>query len=245
MDIIYRWFIGDMGQIGIYEYKAIHIISTIVVFVLLVLFALFAKLSKNTITKRKVLVIFSYSLLGFEVFWRIIYIFLMKVDFNMLWPMYPCNLGGILVPIIAITDNKLLKKMFYLFAFVGGVLTFAMPGAVFCNNVLVFPILKSIVQHIGILAIPLYEYVSNTYKPSLKHYPLVICGCLIHIFNCEVITKLIGLVGDFMYLNSGLPFRIPGVPSWIVITIFGSLVLLVLSYVLNIKESNKCIKNIV
>ena len=105
------------------------------------------------------------------------------------------------------------KQLLYLFGFIGGVLTFAMPDGIFCQDVLVFPILKSILQHTGLLLIPAIEYVSGSYRPSLKDYGWIVAGCLIHLVNCEGINRLLGFTEDYMYLRSDLPFVIPGVPQ--------------------------------
>lgn len=151
--------------------------------------------------------------------------------------MYPCNLGGILLPIIALVNWQTGKKMFYLFGFVGGVLTFAIADGIFSSDVLVFPIVKSILQHTGLLLIPMLEYVSGTYRPSLKHLGWVILGCLIHLINCEVIDRLLGFTGDYMFFRSGMPFVIPGVPQWITLSIFALLVLSLLSFLCDIRGS--------
>ena len=132
--------------------------------------------------------------------------------------MYPCNLGGILLPIIALAKLRRLKRMFYLFGFLGGVMTFAIPDGIFSTDVLVFPILKSILQHTGLLLIPALECTSGTYRPSLKDMGWIIFGSLIHVVNCEIIVRLMGLTGDYMFLRSSLPFVIPGVPQFITLT---------------------------
>ena len=67
-------------------------------------------------------------------------------------------------------------------------------------------------QHTGILLIPAFEYASGTFRPSVRTYPWLIVGCLIHSFNCEVIDRWFGLTEDYMFFRSDMPFVIPGVP---------------------------------
>lgn len=134
--------------------------------------------------------------------------------------------------------------MFYLFGFVGGVLTFAIPDGIFCRDVMSFPILKSVLQHTGLLLIPMLEYGMGKFRPTLRHMPWVIAGMLIHLLNCEGIDRLLGLTGDYMFLRSGLPFVIPGVPQPITISVFALLVLVVLCFLSDPKGSWNTVKSI-
>ena len=233
-----RWLIGDMGTPGNYDYTAIHYWTIAAVAAMFVLFLTAAiLLRKHPRQQRKILVGVALFQLAFEVAGRLIYLFVKGDHISCWWPMYPCNLGGILLPIIALVNWQTGKKMFYLFGFVGGVLTFAIADGIFSSDVLVFPIVKSILQHTGLLLIPMLEYVSGTYRPTLKHLGWVILGCLIHLINCEVIDRLLGFTGDYMFFRSGMPFVIPGVPQWITLSIFALLVLSLLSFLCDIRGS--------
>lgn len=233
-----NWLIGAMGTEGEYMYQPIHWYSTAAVLLALAAAVVFCLCNRdNSVRCRKLLVGVSVFQLLFEITWRLIY-WLVKGDSILCWwPMYPCNLGGILIPVFALLNLRSGKKMFYLFGFVGGVLTFAMPEGIFCRDVLVFPILKSILQHTGLLLIPVIEYVAGSYRPSIKDYGWVIAGCLVHLVNCEGIDRLLGFTGDYMFFHSGLPFVIPGVPQWITISIFAAAVLALLSFVCDIPGS--------
>ncbi len=222
---MYNWLVGNMGTHGEYQYQAIHLITTLVVVLLVAGAAVWGKRGG-----RKLVVAVSLFQLGFEVLWRVIYLWIKGEPVVSLWPVYPCNLGGILVPVIALCNWKTGKKLFYLFGFVGGMLTFALPEGIFNSNVLTFPILKSILQHTGLLVIPVLEYAANTYRASLKHLRWCVLGCLIHVVNCEGIDRLLGFTGDYMFFRSGLPFVIPGVPQFITMSVFGLLVLAGLSW---------------
>ncbi len=230
------WLIGNLGTGGEYQYQSMHLWSTAIVAVLVIAAALYGR--RGGSKKRGLLAAIAWFHLGFEVFWRLIYFFLKDSGLTALWPMYPCNLGGILLPIIALCNWKPGKRMFYLFGFVGGVLTFAMPEGIFCSDVLTFPILKSILQHTGCLLIPVLEFSDGSFRPSLKDLGWCVAGCLIHLANCEGIDRLLGFTGDYMFLRSGLPFVIPGVPSWLTISVFALLVLTLLSWL-----SGKAVKN--
>ena len=239
------WLIGNMGTPGEYQFTSIYWISLLCV-VLSLLVVLYLGLSKkiNEKNKRKILVIISIFQLSFEIIWRLIYLFVKKDSILCWWPLYPCNLGGIIIPIIALTKWQMGKKMFYLFGFIGACLTFAVPEGIFSSDVLVFPILKSILQHTGLLLIPGFEYVSKTYRPTLKHYGFVIIGCFVHLINSEGITRLLGFTGDYMFFRSGMPFVIPGVPQFLTLSVFALIVIAVLSFVCDIKGSILFIKSI-
>ncbi len=225
---LYDWLQGSLGTAGEYQYQAIHLVTTLVVAALVAAAALFGRAPGGR--KRRLLVVVSLFQLGFELLWRLLYLFVRRAELVSLWPIYPCNLGGILIPVIALCDWEKGKKMFYLFGFVGGVLTFAMPEGIFNSDVLTFPILKSILQHTGLLLIPVLEYADGSYRSSLKDYGWCILGCLVHLVNCEGIDRLFGFTGDYMFLRSGLPFVIPGVPLFVTMAAFGMAVLALLSW---------------
>lgn len=238
------WLIGNMGTPGEYQYQAIHLYSTAVVFLVWTAAVLCGiRFRKDPRRSRALLVTVSVFQLAFEVIWRLIYLFIKGDSLLAWWPMYPCNLGGILLPVFALWGLQKGKKMFYLFGFVGGVLTFALPEGIFCRDVLVFPILKSILQHTGLLLIPTLELVSGGYRPTLKDMPWVIGGCLVHLANCEGIDRLLGFTGDYMFFRSGMPFVIPGIPQFITLSVFALLVLCLLSFLCDIKGSLAFLKS--
>ncbi len=227
-----------MGVAGDYIYQQMHWYTLAAVFAgFLVLLFFGYRLRKSPEKSRKLLVAVSVFQIAFEIGWRLIYLFIKKCSPVELWPMYPCNLGGILVPLFALLNWQKGKKLFYLFGFIGGILTFAMPDDIFTSSVMVFPIVKSILQHTGLLFIPMLEYVAGTYRPSLKDMGWITVGCLIHAVNCEGITRLLGLTEDYMFFRSGLPFVIPGVPQFITLSVFALAVFAIIAFLCDIKGS--------
>ena len=240
-----KWLSGDMGTPGEYMYQPIHLYSTAAVTAVLLLVCFIAVRNMGNAHKNRMLLVsISIFQLAFEALWRLIYVFANGDTFVNWWPLYPCNLGGILIPLFAIMNWKTGKKMFYLFGFVGGCLTFAMPDGIFATDVMVFPVLKSILQHTGLLLIPALELVSGTFRPTLKDLGWVICGCFVHLLNCEVIDRWLGFTGDYMFFRSGMPFVIPGVPQWITLSVFALIVLAVLSFLCDIKGSLAFLKGL-
>jgi len=234
------WLIGDMGTPGEYMYTGMHWWTVAAVAAAMAAACILAWLWRGDEKKvRRLLVAVAAFQLGFEVLWRLIYVFVKGDSVLCWWPIYPCNLGGILLPIAALLRLRRLKKMFYLFGFVGGVLTFALPEGIFCTDVFVFPILKSVLQHTGLLLIPGVEYISGTFRPNLKGMVWVVLGCLIHVFNCEVIDRLLGFTGDYMFFRSGMPFVIPGVPQFITLSIFALAVLTGLAALCELPDRRK------
>lgn len=231
MNMLTRWLIGDLGTAGEYQYTAIHLWSTAAVVITVIAIAFLGSSRKLTAAHRRhLLVCISVFQLSFEVLWRLIYLLVKKDSILCWWPLYPCNVGGILIPIIALTGSLRGKKMFYLFGFVGGCLTFALPEGIFVSDVLVFPILKSILQHTGLLMIPLLEFIWGSFRPKVRDMGRVIAGLLVHLVNSEGIVRLLGFTGDYMFLRSGMPFVIPGVPQFITLSVFALGVLVLLSY---------------
>ena len=244
-NIFYRWLIGDLGTPGDYIYQAMHW-YTLAAFAAVFLLCIGIGFCLRNDSKKRALLLNSIAWfqLAFEVVWRLVYLFVKDCPVAELWPMYPCNLGGILIPIIALINHKRGKQMFYLFGFVGGVLTFALPEDIFTSSVLVFPILKSILQHTGLLLIPALELVYGTYRPTLRDMGWVIAGCGIHVLNCEGIDRLFGLTGDYMFFRSGMPFVIPGVPQFITLSVFAVLVLTLLSFLCDIRGSVQLLRSL-
>lgn len=240
-DIIMRWLIGDMGIPGDYTYKGIHLWSAAAVTAVFLLTAVIGWRLKDG-GNRTLLRSIAVFQLGFEVFWRVVYLTVKGDSLLCWWPLYPCNLGGVLIPVFALLSLRRGKQLFYLFGFVGGVLTFAYPDGIFCSSVLSFPILKSILQHTGLLLIPALEYISGSYRPSLRDLGWVVCGCCIHVINSEVISRVLGFTGDYMFFRSGMPFVIPGVPQFITLSVFAFLVLTALSFLCNVKDSVSFLK---
>ena len=114
-----RWLIGDMGTPGNYDYTAIHYWTIAAVAAMFVLFLTAAiLLRKHPRQQRKILVGVALFQLAFEGAWRLIYLFVKGDSISCWWPMYPCNLGGILLPIFALANCRRGKQMFYLFGFV-------------------------------------------------------------------------------------------------------------------------------
>lgn len=244
-ETIRRWLIGDMGVQGEFQYQAIHLYSVLAVAAACLIVALVGRSRKVDVKgKQQLLRGIAIFQLAFEMAWRLIYLTVKEDSILCWWPLYPCNLGGILLPIIALCNWERGKKMFYLFGFVGGVLTFAIPNGIFCRDVMSFPILKSVLQHTGILMIPILEYCMGSFRPTLRHMGWVIGGLLIHLFNCEVITRLLGFTGDYMFFRSGLPFVIPGVPQAITLSVFALLVLVALCFACDPKGSWNAVRSI-
>ena len=237
------WLTGNMGIPGEYQFTKNYWISlALVILSVIIVIVLGASKKIDEKNKNRILKGIALFQLGFEVLWRLIYLFVKKDNILCWWPTYPCNLGGIILPIIALTNSKLGKKMFYLFGFVGACLTFAVPEGIFSSSVMIFPIIKSILQHTGLLLIPAFEFASNKFRPSLRYFGLLVLGCLIHLFNCEVVDRWLGFEGDYMFFRSGMPFVIEGVPQYITLSVFALIVLALLSFVCDIKDSMKLFK---
>ncbi len=236
--VIKNWLTGNMGTPGEYAYQAMHLYSVLgVVLAVGILAVLAGFLRKDPAKSRRLLVIVASFQLGFELLWRLIYLLVGGASLRSMWPLYPCNLGGILIPLFALLDWRRGKKLFYLFGFVGGCLTFAIPNGIFCNSIFVFPILKSVLQHTGLLIIPMLACISGDYRPTLRDMGWVTLGCVIHTVNCEGIDRLLGFTGDYMFFRSGLPFVIPGVSQFITLSVFALLVLALLSFVCDVPGS--------
>ena len=243
--VFHKWLIGDLGTPGEYQYQTIHWCTTaavVLVFLFVLLFGFLHR--KKPQYCRGLLVGICVFQLAFEVLWRLIFLFIKGDSILCWWPMYPCNLGGLLLPVIALCRWQRGKQIFYLFGFVGGVLSFALPEGIFCTDVFVFPILKSVLQHTGLLMIPALELVTGTYRPTLRDIGWIITGCLIHLLNCEGIDRLLGFTGDYMFLRSGMPFVLPGVPQFITISVFALIVLSALSFLCDIPGSIRFLKQL-
>ena len=229
------------GVSGDYSYGVIHIVSVVVVFFLTIVLSLIGRKisSKN---QRKTIVFLATFFLAFEVFWRIIFAFNGE-GIKGLMAFYPCNFAGIIVPLIAFSKSRILKEMFYVFAVIGGLITFAYPQGIFNNQVLNFYILKSIIQHIGIILIPVFEIATGNFIPKLKRFFLPVIGLFVHLINGEYVPKLFGWYNtDYLFFEMGLPFTIQNVPQVFIMGPFAILVMLGTYMLLDLKGTKKLFK---
>lgn len=227
----YFWTGEGGGVTGDFAYGTAHILSVVVLLVFTVVVTIAGR-HMGSRGKRRTIVLLGVFGLGFEVFWRILHL-VQGNDWLGLYPFYPCNLAGILIPIIAFTNNRILKEIFYVFAFIGGVLTFATPNGIFTNEVLNFWILKSVLQHTMIITIPVFEYFTKTFRPQFKNFWMTIAGMFVHLINSEFISRAFKMEGDFIFLRSGLPFVIDGVPGWLTLSVFAVIVVILFYAVLD------------
>lgn len=233
-----NFWTGEGGVEGDFSYGLIHILSIVfVVASCIILTVMGTKMNKEN--KRKTIILLATFGIGFEVFWRIVYLINGSPLID-LYPFYPCNLAGILIPLIALSNKRMLKEVFYLFALIGGIVTYVMPEGVFVYQVLTFGILKSILQHWAIIVIPVFEFVNKIFRPKFKYFYLTIIGMLVHLINSEFVPKMFGIFKtDYIFLYSGLPFVIPGVPGWLTLSVFGMLVVVLVYALLDIKGCKK------
>lgn len=232
---MFSFWNGTGGVSGDFSFGTVHLLSVLFVIICSVGLTLWGMKSSDK-ARRNILITIASLAISFEVFWRIVYAF-KGVGFSGLYPFYPCNVAGVIVPLIAFSKNDKLKRLFYVFAFIGGILTFAIPDGIFNNKYLTFGILKSILQHWAIIVIPVYEYFTKTFKPKFIHFHYTLIGMTIHLLNSEFLPKLInGQEGtDYMFLRSGLPFVLPGVPGWLTMSIFGVIVVTLVNAALDYK----------
>lgn len=235
----YFWT-GEGGVPGDFAYGKIHLFAVAALIVVTLLMCIVGKRlsAKN---KRNVILVAAAISLGFEIFWRGVWIG-RGVPVLETWPLYPCNLAGVLVPLIVFTNNKTLKEIFYVFAFIGGIITFVYPDGIFVNSVLNFSILKSILQHTAIIFIPVFEYFTGQFKPQFKKLWLAILGLFIHLFNSEYLPRYFGMEGDYIFLRSGLPFVIPGVPQVLILGPIAIVVMFVFYAALDRKGSKAALR---
>ncbi len=232
---------GSGGVPGDFSYGTIHMVSAAALILVTAVMCVIGTQMKKS-SQRKVIVAAAVFSIVFEIFWRLVF-WKNEVKLIDLWPFYPCNLAGILVPLIALSKSRILKDLFYVFAFVGGVITFVYPQGIFTNQYLCFGILKSILQHTAIIFIPVFEYVTGHYRPQFKKLYVAIIGIFIHLFNSEYLPKLMGLKDtDYIFLHSGLPFVIKGVPQILILGPIAFLVMAALYALLDIKGAARFFK---
>ena len=160
----YDFFMADAWE-GDFAYTAIHWVSFAVVAAIAVALAFIAGSKRiSDRAKNNTIIAVAVFQIVFEVGWRILYLYKGN-KFLSLWPFYPCNLADFLLPIALLIKNEKMKDCFYLFGFIGGVITFVYPVGIFITPYLQFSVLKSILQHTGIIFIPVFEYVRGTYRP--------------------------------------------------------------------------------
>ena len=109
-ELLKNWLIGNMGTPGDYMYQPIHLVSTAVVMAVFVLICGIAIAFRRDSRKiRRLLVAVAVFQLVFEIGWRLIYLLVKGDSILCWWHMYPCNLGGVLIPVIALMNLKKIR----------------------------------------------------------------------------------------------------------------------------------------
>ena len=81
MDAIRKWFIGDMGTPGAYEYTTMHyVVLGVVIVGVIACWILGASKRIKERDKKKILIGIAIFQLAFEVFWRVIYMTVKKAS---------------------------------------------------------------------------------------------------------------------------------------------------------------------
>ena len=88
-------------------------------------------------------------------------------------------------------------------------------------------------------ATPTKEQKAVLVRHGLKDMCWVVAGLLVHLLNCEGISRLLGFTGDYMFMRGEMPFVIPGVPQFLTVSVFALLVLVCLSLLCELPDRRK------
>lgn len=150
---------------------------------------------------------------------RLIYVFHGGGIIDNLWPFYLCNVNTIFLGLALIFNWKWGKDFFITTGLIGGLFTFIMPQGQFNDLYPTFPIIDSVLSHYGIVVIPIVLLLTKAHVLEFKNLWKPFVGLLIVLFNVEVIQRLLlPNYHDFLFINSTLPFTIPGVPQFFIIS---------------------------
>ena len=94
---------GSGGVPGDFSYGTIHMVSAAALILVTAVMCVIGTQMKKS-SQRKVIVAAAVFSIVFEIFWRLVF-WKNEVKLIDLWPFYPCNLAGILVPLIALSKK--------------------------------------------------------------------------------------------------------------------------------------------
>jgi uncharacterized membrane protein YwaF len=230
MFIFLKKFFLDGFYPGDYTGGTIHDITIILLIASCIIFpiVLYKKDKKTVYQWMRVI---SIAMLIVYFLRRIINIFNGSFFIQELWPFYLCNVNTIFLGLAIIFNWKWGKDFFITTGLIGGLFTFIMPQGQFTDLYPTFPIIDSVLSHYGIVVIPLVLLLTKTHVLEFKNIWKPFVGLLIVLFNVEVIQRLVlDTYHDFLFINSTLPFTIPGVPQFFIISAL-AIVLISLLYV--------------
>jgi hypothetical protein len=149
------------------------------------------------------------------------------------WPFYLCNINTIFLSLTIIFNIKTGRDFFLVTGLIGGLFTFLIPDGIFTDRYLTFPILDSIMSHYVIVVIPLVLLLTKAHTLRFKNIYQVFIGLLIVIVNVELVQGwLFKKDFDYLFFRGTIPFTIPNVPQFIIIS-FLAVVLILLVYYLD------------
>lgn len=230
MKTIFRKFFFEGFESGEFMFGTTHILSIIFVIVSVVLFTylLRNKEEKYIIGKMKIIAIISLVIYFAR---RFLYYDGSVSLIEALWPFYLCNINTIFLSLTIIFDIKNGRDFFLVTGLIGGVFTFLMPEGIFVDRYLTFSILDSIMSHYVIIVIPLVLLLTGCHTLHLKNIYQVFVGLLIVVFNSEVLQRvLFDKSFDYLFFRSTMPFTIPGVPQFLIISSLAIILVLLVYY---------------
>lgn len=226
---------------GDYTYGATHIISIVFVIFSVILFSylLRNKSEKYVLGKMKII---AAVCLTIYIVRRILDYDNAKSFIENFWPFYLCNINTIFLSITILFDIKKGRDFFLVTGLIGGIFTFLIPDGIFVDRYLTFPILDSIMSHYVIVVVPMVLLLTGTHVLYFKNIYQVFVGLLVVVFNAEVLQKLLfDKSFDYLFFRSTIPFTIPGVPQFIILSSL-AIILVMLVYYLDYLLTHRHIK---
>ena len=231
MKSFFRKFFFEGFESGEFMFGFTHILSIVFVILSIVLFTFFLRNKDEKYILGKMKIISAISLLIYFGR-RLLYYDGNTSLIEALWPFYLCNINTIFLSLSIIFNIKKGRDFFLVTGLIGGIFTFLMPEGIFVDRYLTFSILDSIMSHYVIIVIPMVLLLTGCHVLHLKNIYQVFVGLLICVFNSEILQKaLFDKSFDYLFFRSTLPFTIPGVPQFLILSSL-SIILVLLVYFL-------------
>lgn len=214
---IKKFFIDGFME-GDYTYGITHVISFILLIASMIVFTILLK-NKTAAYIHKRMKILAILVLTVYMIRRTISFFHDTSFLVAYWPFYLCNINTICLSLYIIFDWKWGKDFVIVTGFIGGVITFLIPDGIFNDPYLTFPILDSILSHYILVVIPFVLVITKAHRLHIKNMYIPIIGLLITVFNAEVLQKiLVGTNYDYLFFHDTIPFTIPNIPQFLIIS---------------------------
>jgi uncharacterized membrane protein YwaF len=226
MTEFFRQFFFDGFETGEYAYQTTHLLSILAVIVSVIWFTYRLQNHPKEAVFKKMKII---AIIGLSIYLirRSLWLVNNPNILEVYWPFYLCNINTIFLSVWILFGFRKGLDFLIVTGLLGGLFTFAIPDGIFTDRYLTFGIIDSIMSHYTIVVIPLVLLFTKAHKLELRNLYHVAIGLVLTLVNTELIQRLFFQKNfDYLFLRGTIPFTIPNVPQFLIISVLAIILVL-------------------